>query len=110
MPTRPVTVKPCGVAGCPHAYYAKGLCYNHWQRNAYRRRKRQRPLFPEVKDALPRDRWASNGVGLATGSKGQPPAPTEALPGTANKLEVLVGRALEGVDLWHQTDGRPDLG
>jgi hypothetical protein len=35
-----------------------------------------------------------------------PPAPTDALPGSAAKVRVLAARARLGVSLWHPLDAR----
>lgn len=54
--------------------------------------------------AYPQGVWAElrNDFGL-------PQAPTEALPGSSDKVAILMERAAAGRALWHPKDGRPPL-
>lgn len=48
--------------------------------------------------------YAKRGIGNVTGGYVLPSAPTQAEPGTPEKLLVLESRALEGVSLFHPHD------
>jgi hypothetical protein len=49
-------------------------------------------------------KFARRGVSNFCGQAPLPPEPTEALPGTAEKVVVLEERARRGLALWHPGD------
>jgi hypothetical protein len=49
-------------------------------------------------------KFARRGVGDFNGEPRLPPTPTDALPGSPEKVEVLMERAHLGVALWHPQD------
>jgi hypothetical protein len=72
---------------------------------------------PGIREQYPIDR--ENGSDAANGraytsrvarraARGLPAEPTDALPGTAEKVEVLRERAQQGVSLWHPLDSCMD--
>lgn len=66
---------------------------------------------PEVRDLYPpmgTNASGRRGVGLENRSKHPLPAPTDALPGSAAKVEVLAQRAARGEQLFHPLDVTDD--
>jgi hypothetical protein len=61
-----------------------------------------RRLYP------PTSRCARRGVRDFYGRGRLPPFPTDALPGTPEKIAVLAWRASEGLALWHPDDALLD--
>jgi hypothetical protein len=60
---------------------------------------------PGVRDLFPStSKFARRGVGNFNGRTPLPPGPTNALPGTHDKVAVLAERARMGVSLWHPLD------
>jgi len=60
---------------------------------------------PGVRDQYPStSKFARRGVGNFNGRTKLPPCPTNALPGTPEKVAVLQERARMGVSLWHPLD------
>ena len=60
---------------------------------------------PGVKDRYPStSKYAKRGVGNITGVQPLPAKPTEAVPGSAEKVAVLEARAAAGESLWHPQD------
>jgi hypothetical protein len=74
---------------------SRGLCGSCYYRLAIRR------LYP----ASP----CCQGVGRKATGKELPTEPTEHLPGTEGKIEVMVQRAFDGVALWHPRDAKVDV-
>ncbi len=68
----------------------RGLCWVCWHK-------------PDIRDLYPSR--APKGVGNLTGRRPMP-VPTTAVPGTAEKLEVLWARALAGESLFHPADAQ----
>src|ERR1700679_2635092 len=70
---------------------------------------------PGVRDLFPStSKYARRGVGNLNGSSRMPSGPTDAVPGTPEKVMVLAERARLGVSLWHPLDAvlqspRPEL-
>lgn len=62
---------------------------------------------PEISQAYPSESKFSqdSGVGKFYGL-GKPTTPTNALPGTPEKVAVLEARAAAGEQMWHPEDGR----
>jgi hypothetical protein len=59
---------------------------------------------PEVRELYPcTSMFARRGLDNA-GRRRRPPAPTQALPGTPEKIAVLRERASMGLELWHPAD------
>jgi hypothetical protein len=54
-------------------------------------------------------KFARRGVGDFNGKSRLPPCPTDALPGTPEKVAVLMERARLGVSLWHPDDTPMDV-
>ena len=60
---------------------------------------------PGLRDRYPStSKFAHRGVGDFNGRAVLPPAPTEALPGSAEKLAILEERASQRLALWHPED------
>jgi hypothetical protein len=60
---------------------------------------------PGVRDQYPStSKFARRGVGNFNGRFKMPSCPTNALPGTPEKVAVLEERARQGVALWHPLD------
>ena len=83
---------------CRHCAKAKvnrprGLCWVCWHKPAIR------DLYPST------SKYARRGVGNLTGTRPLP-VPTTAVPGTAEKREVLWARALAGEALFHPRDAK----
>lgn len=72
---------------------ARGLC-------------RRCHAVPRIRDshAIRRPECAVHGLGLELGRRKSPVYPTEHLPGTKGKVQVLMERARRGEDLWHPED------
>lgn len=95
------------------------LCRHCHRRLAYRPRGLCSCCYftPAVRDAYPPDpangsdqacgRGYTSPVGR-NGPKNLPAEPTSAMPGTAEKVEVLRERARQGVSLWHPLDACQD--
>lgn len=71
---------------------SRGLCRRCY--NNYKIRRRYRVMRP----------FATRGYGLDDDAKPLPSMPTDALPGTAEKVTVMRARARAGVGLWHPGD------
>ena len=64
---------------------------------------------PDVRERYPStSKFARRGVCDRNGKMPQPPFPTQAMPGTADKVAVLEQRARLGQALWHPHDARFD--
>jgi len=64
---------------------------------------------PGVRDLYPStSKFAHRGVGNFNRRAKQPACPTEALPGTPEKVAVMEERARQGVSLWHPLDARAE--
>jgi hypothetical protein len=60
---------------------------------------------PGVRDLYPStSKFARRGVANFCGQAAKPAEPTEALPGTPEKVAVLEERARQGQALWHPAD------
>ena len=60
---------------------------------------------PGVRDQYPStSKFARRGVGNFNGRTKPPPCPTNALPGTPEKVAILQERARLGLSLWHPLD------
>jgi hypothetical protein len=60
---------------------------------------------PCVRDQFPStSKFARRGVGNFNGRGKLPPVPTDALPGTPEKVDIMAERARLGVSLWHPLD------
>jgi hypothetical protein len=65
---------------------------------------------PGVRDLYPStSKFARRGVGDFNGRACLPPRPTAALPGTPEKVAVLIERARLRQDLWHPADAPMDV-
>ena len=72
----------------------RGLCWSCYYR-------------PGVRDQYPStSKYARRGVSDFNGKTAQAALPTNALPGTAEKVAVLAERARLGLSLWHPLDAR----
>jgi hypothetical protein len=70
----------------------RGLCWSCYYR-------------PGVRDLYPStSKYARRGVGNFTGPAPLPETPTEALPGSPEKLAILAERARRKQSLWHPAD------
>lgn len=70
----------------------RGLCWSCYYR-------------PGVRDQYPStSKYARRGVGDFNGKTAQAAQPTDALPGTPEKVAVLAERARLGLSLWHPLD------
>jgi hypothetical protein len=87
--------------------YSRGLCSNCYYHSGQRE---QFPLDPKVKA-----KGANRGLGIGYGAEDEekgkepyspplPPEPTDALPGTEEKIEVMRERARLGFQLHHPRD------
>lgn len=54
------------------------------------------------------DKYARRGILDKNGHTSAPGEPTDALPGSAEKIAVLAERAARGLSLWHPLDSRDD--
>jgi hypothetical protein len=64
---------------------------------------------PGVREKYPStSKFARRGVSDFNGQHRLPPAPTSALPGSAEKVAILEERARLGVSLWHPLDAPMD--
>jgi hypothetical protein len=70
----------------------RGLCWNCYYSREIR------DLYTST------SRFGRRGVEETNGGYHLPPTPTRALPGTAEKLAVLMGRAMLHQGLWHPED------
>lgn len=65
----------------------------------------KRYYTPGVKDLYPStSKFARRGAGNITGVQPLPAKPTDAVPGSAEKVAVLEARAAAGESLWHPKD------
>jgi hypothetical protein len=86
---------------CRHCNHVKsnrprGLCWSCY-------------YTPGVRDLYPStSKFARRGIGDFNGKAPLPPEPTDALPGTAEKVSVLEERARLGLSLWHPADAPLD--
>ena len=72
----------------------RGLCWSCYYR-------------PGVRDQYPStSKYARRGVSDFNGKTAQAALPTNALPGTEEKVAVLAERARLGLSLWHPLDAR----
>lgn len=63
---------------------------------------------PGVRDRYPStSKFAHRGIGDFNGKAKSPPTPTDALPGTPEKVAVLCERARLKQALWHPNDAKP---
>jgi hypothetical protein len=87
---------------CRHCHRSKpnrprGLCWTCY-------------YTPGVRQQYPStSKFARRGVGDYDGESPRAPLPTSALPGTAEKVLVLMQRARMRVALWHPADAPMDL-
>ncbi len=75
----------------------RGLCWSCYYTPGVRE------LYPST------SKFARRGVGDFNGTAILPTEPTDALPGSAQKVEILAQRALLGVSLWHPLDAPMDV-
>lgn len=60
---------------------------------------------PGIRDQYPStSKYARRGVGNFCGSAPTPGLPTEAIPGSEEKIAILMDRALNRQSLWHPDD------
>jgi len=65
---------------------------------------------PGVRDLYPStSKFGRRGVGNFNSRVSLPPNPTQAFPGTPEKVAVLESRAQLGVSLWHPLDAGVDV-
>jgi hypothetical protein len=96
MSKMPTTSTGCLHCGYARAGWPRGLC-----RRCY--------LNPAVRQRYGRnDLYARRGLGIVV-PKRVPVAPTAALPGSPEKLQVLIERAAAETDLWHPDDWGADV-
>ena len=82
----------CRHCGAGPVSRPRGLCWSCFYR-------------PGVRDLYPnRSRFAQRGVSDFFGKPALPPVPTDALPGTPEKVAVLEERARSRQALWHPLD------
>lgn len=72
----------------------RGLCWSCYYTLGVRE------LYPST------SKYAYRGVGNLTGVRMLPTKPTDALPGSEEKVRVLEQRAAAGVVLWHPDDAK----
>jgi hypothetical protein len=91
---RPSTAprKPCHHCQRVAILRPRGLCHRCYRRPRIRRRY---PAFSQ---------YGRRGVGNICGNAPLPSEPTDALPGSAEKIEVLAQRAARHESLWHPLD------
>ncbi len=66
---------------------------------------------PGVRDRYaPISKFGQRGIGNFYGPAARPPRPTAALPGSREKVAVLIERARLKQDLWHPDDSEFDFG
>lgn len=78
---------------------SRGLCYKCWNN-------------PGVRDSYPyQSKYAVKGLGTDITGIRRYPTPTQARPGTQEKVLVLQARVMAGEHLWHPEDAgdAPDL-
>src|SRR5579871_4313054 len=64
---------------------------------------------PGVRDLYPStSKFARRGVGGGNAKVAQPPEPTQAVPGSAEKVAILEERARLRLSLWHPADAPMD--
>jgi hypothetical protein len=86
---------------CRHCQQApasrpRGLCWVCYYASGVRQ------LYPST------SKFARRGLGINPGRLKLPPFPTQALPGTLEKIAVLEQRASLGQELWHPDDAPMD--
>lgn len=92
--TRRETLPPCRHPGCGQpATRRRGLCYRCYENAAIRASYAVLPVFRGGNRDIDHQ---ESGV--------QPCEPTDALPGSAAKLLVLIARAAACQELWHERD------
>ncbi len=95
----PAQESPCRHCSQLRTLHRRGLC-----RSCYAR--------PEIRVLYPRLKADQDKGGMPdlTGGRPHPAEPTDALPGSPEKVDVLAERASRGEVLWHPDDARPDAG
>lgn len=86
-------------ARCRHCHRPKvnrplGLCWSCYYKPGIRK------LYPST------SKFAQRGVGNVTGSAPLPDSPTQALPGSKEKVQVMRARAMSNQALWHPGDAK----
>jgi hypothetical protein len=81
----------CRHCGTRPANRPRGLCWGCYYRTS-----------PEDYPSM--SKFARRGIGNHNRGRSPPPAPTSALPGSAEKVAILCQRAALGVSLWHGED------
>jgi hypothetical protein len=75
----------------------RGLCWSCYYR-------------PGVRDQYPStSKYARRGVSDFNGQSTVAAQPTEALPGSVEKVDILMERARLGLSLWHPRDARVNV-
>jgi limonene-1,2-epoxide hydrolase len=74
----------------------RGLCWSCYYRPGVRE------MYPST------SKYARRGVSDFNGQSAVAAMPTQALPGTEEKVEILAERARLGLSLWHPRDARID--
>ncbi len=72
----------------------RGLCWSCYYRPGVRE------MYPST------SKYARRGVSDFNGQSAVAAKPTQALPGTEEKVEILAERARLGLSLWHPRDAR----
>lgn len=70
----------------------RGLCYSCYYKPSVR------ALFPST------SKFARKGAGIGVHCTKSSAVPTEAIPGSEEKIRVLMERVARGEDLWHPSD------
>lgn len=95
-PADPVPAEACVHCSTGRVNRPRGLCWGCYYR-------------PGVKELYPpTSKYAQRGVGNLTGERPLPAEPTDAEPGTDEKIAVMVERAKRGESLFHPEDVRLD--
>jgi hypothetical protein len=61
---------------------------------------------PGVRDLYPASKFGRRGLGRGYRNAAMPNEPTNAPPGSSEKVEELQRRAIRGESLWHPDDAR----
>jgi hypothetical protein len=98
VPRRILSAKPpCRHCGVGKAWKTRGLCFGcHGDRAV-------RDLYPAKAKYIPHRHRPDRQEDI-DGPVPPPASPTDARPGTAEKVEELERRAAAGVELWHPQD------
>jgi hypothetical protein len=86
----------CRHCGRVKANRPRGLCWSCYYQPGLRER------YPST------SKYAHRGVNDFAGWAVEPPEPTNALPGSPEKVDILERRARMGLSLWHPNDAPMD--